>query len=451
MRVPATPPKMTDILGCLDPDSVRRLSQDDYRECIADCQSSYRHWQTVQPICRQRGLDPEIVWLALKMGREQAARRTPFAGVDGRPICFSVPDVVRHELMLIDQQLAGQISLADEDTITHAERERFIVSALMEEAIASSLLEGAATTRRIAKEMLRTGRRPRDRSERMIVNNYATINRIRDDLDRPLTPDSLIELQATLTEGTLEDPGQVGRLRQPGESVVVSDEYGAILHTPPPPESLPDRMRVICDFANQSTPSWEGQFVHPVVRAVLLHFQVAYDHPFCDGNGRTARAVFYWSMLRRGYWLFEYLPISRLIYKSPAKYGRAFLYTETDDLDATYFLVYNARIISRARGELREYLRDKRRTLAQARLMLARDRSLNHRQHALLMHAMTHPDSIYTIQSHQNSHRVAYGTARSDLLRLVEEGYLIQRTVGSRYVFTPAPTMEELPGRPSRL
>jgi Fic family protein len=48
----------------------------------------------------------------------------------------------------------------------------------MEEAITSSQLEGAATTREVAKEMIREGRQPRDRSERMILNNYLTMQRI---------------------------------------------------------------------------------------------------------------------------------------------------------------------------------------------------------------------------------------------------------------------------------
>ena len=96
-----------------------------------------------------------------------------------------------------------------------------------------------------------------------------------------------------------------------------------------------ERMGLMCDFANSKTP--EG-FVHPVLRSIILHFWLAYDHPFVDGNGRVARALFYWSMLRHGYWLFEFVSISQIILKAPVKYGRAFLYTETDDNDLTYFI-----------------------------------------------------------------------------------------------------------------
>lgn len=59
-----------------------------------------------------------------------------------------------------------------------------------------------------------------------------------------------------------------------------------------------------------------------------MHFMLSYDHPFVDGNGRTARILFYWSMLSQDYWLAEFLPISRLLKMAPSQYARSFIYTE---------------------------------------------------------------------------------------------------------------------------
>ena len=78
--------------------------------------------------------------------------------------------------------------------------------------------------------------------------------------------------------------------------------YNEILHEPPSADQLPKRVETMCAFANEQLKSG---FIHPVIRSILLHFWLAYDHPFVDGNGRTARALFYWSMLRHKYWLFE--------------------------------------------------------------------------------------------------------------------------------------------------
>src|SRR5207302_11428896 len=134
------------------------------------------------------------------------------------------------------------------------------------------------------------------------------------------------------------------RLQLPEEDrVAVFDNRGALLHQPPPAEQLPKRLVTMCRFANSELGG--AGFVHPVIRAILLHFWLGYDHPFEDGNGRTARALFYWYMRTHGYWLVEYLSISRILQNAPAKYTRAFLLTETDERDATYFIVYQLEVL----------------------------------------------------------------------------------------------------------
>jgi len=138
-----------------------------------------------------------------------------------------------------------------------------------------------------------------------------------------------------MTRGTLPDE-LCGQLQKPGDERVhvASNVTGEILHEPPAAKELPARLERLCDFANKQI---EGEsFLHPVIRAILVHLWLAYDHPFVDGNGRTARALFYWAMLREGYWLFEFISISMLLKKASAQYGRSFLYTKTDDYDATY-------------------------------------------------------------------------------------------------------------------
>lgn len=402
---------------------------------VADAQSVYRHWDKIRRIAAEKGVNPHAAWAVIRLMRQAALKPTPLRGSSGEPVKFSIPSPVQHEIMMIDQHLAGQIGIGP-DLNLGEEKDRFVATSFMEEAIASSMLEGAATTVRVAKEMLRTGRRPRTTGERMVANNYRAIGFVRDNLKRSLTPELLLELQGLLTKDTLERPDECGRFRSPGERVVVEDAYGELLHDPPPAEELAERLKRLCAFANQPPLAGDGAFIHPFVRAVLLHFQIGYDHPFCDGNGRTARMVFYWSMLRQGYWLFEFLPISRLIYKSPAKYGQAFLYTETDRFDATYFLVYNARIVGQARTELREYIASKQRELADARTLFKREEELNPRQRELLMHAIRNPAAVYTIEGHQRSQGVAYATARSDLLSLVEKGYLTLGRSGRRMEFS---------------
>jgi Fic family protein len=208
---------------------------------------------------------------------------------------------------------------------------------------------------------------------------------------------------------------------------------GTVTHVPPPAIELPERLDAMCAYANGGGTG----FTHPVVRAILLHLWLAYDHPFEDGNGRTARALFYREMLAQGYWLFEYVSISRLLLKAPAPYGLSFLHTETDGFDATYFLLHQLGILKRAVEELLAYLVRKMAELRETESLLRRT-DLNHRQVALLANALRHGDSVFTVHSHAESHRVTRQSARTDLVDLERRGLLERRVVGRRFEFFPA-------------
>jgi Fic family protein len=249
----------------------------------------------------------------------------------------------------------------------------------------------------------------------------------------------LLDIHTRLTDQTLKNPDAAGRFRHAGESIQVVDPYNEVLHDPPPAEQLPERIAALCEFANGRTP---GFFIHPVVRAIILHFWLAYDHPFVDGNGRCARALFYWSMLKQGYWLAEFMAISEIIKKAPAKYGRAFLHVETDENDLTYFVLYHLGVIRQAIAALQEYVQKKTRDLRQIEDRIRSVAQFNHRQLALLSHALRHPQANYTTLSHQNSHRIVPQTARNDLYGLARKGLLEERRTGRALRFRPAPDLE---------
>jgi Fic family protein len=402
-----------------------------YRDFVQECEAKYRHWAKVRIIARQRGLDAELAWLLIKYGREQRYKIVPLRGAS-TDVRFLVPDHAHEELTRIDQQLAGLLG-PDDGALTPSRGEELIRTALREEAIASSMIEGAATTRVEAKRMLQSNRKPRTRGERMIINNYQAIQFLRERKSANLTPELLLEIQSILTENTLDDPEEAGRFRDSNDRVTVIDQRdGEVMHTPPPADELPARLDMLCRFANRTV---ETPFIHPVVRACLLHFQIGYDHPFCDGNGRTARAIFFWSMLRDGYWIFEYLPFSRQIHRSVMSYNRAYLYTETDGFDATYFVVYNLRVISRIRDEFAQYLQRKREGIRSAQRLTRSDPDLNHRQRDIVMRLVRDPDVPMTIAEHADRHGVVYETARTDFATLIERGYADQRRIGKRYEF----------------
>lgn len=397
----------------------------------------YLHWDTLRHKAPPEGWTHEEWWLAIKVKRNQSARTVEnFFGVNGQPFCYSLPDSALEAVHDIDSRARGSIALSEQVTAP-GDRNRYMVSSLIEEAITSSQLEGAATTRKDASDMLRSGRAPRDKGERMILNNYMAMQHILELDDTRMTLDVLLSLHRILTNETLHDPGAVGRLQTSKDTRVnvVDDRDGVVWHTPPAAALLQERMTHLCTFANGESGS-QG-FLHPVIRAIILHFWLAHDHPFEDGNGRTARALFYWSMLREGYWLFEYLSISSLLRRAPARYARSYLYTETDGNDLTYFIDYQLRTIRRSLDALDAYLARKQREVREAEAMLKATEWLNHRQRALIAHAVRHPQHEYSFRSHRRSHSVAYATARSDLLALADSGLLVMRKRGKQMTFKP--------------
>lgn len=433
MRLPEKPPEFSGLFK--KGDLLARLaSSDDVNAIRLDADAKYVHWDKFRHrYTAPQGFALEDVWRYVRLLRMSRLRRLPLVSPDGRPFRYSIPDCLHRDLVFVDQWAAGQFSMVEPRSLDRAESDRYLVSSLMEEAITSSQLEGAAVTRPQAKEMLRTGRKPRDVSERMILNNYRAILELRDLKEEPLTADMIHQLHRIITDGTLRDSNQAGRFRLPSDPVhVVDDRDSSIIYTPPPAEDLEERVTRLCEFANDTS---EKEFVHPVIRAVLLHFWLAYEHPYADGNGRTARALFYWYLLRSGYWLMEYLSISAGLVKAYAKYPRAFLYTETDEGDTTYFLVFQLRIIRRALDALRRYIARKQRETAEMAALLKNRPDFNYRHQALLRHALKHPGMLYTCKSHANSHRVTVQTARTDLLHLAKAGFLEKSRRGRELIF----------------
>jgi len=432
----------------LVPDLLKELSPEEVQAAVAAPMPAdngrYLHWDKLQRLPTPEGLSSKQWWLKIKLARANERRRLPLTDTYGRSFGFTLPDVVLRHLHYVDQRCSGEIGM---ERVVTSEREagrRFLVNSLMEEAIRSSQLEGATTSRLVAKEMLRSGRPPKGRGERMIANNYRALQFVQEEISGDLTPEAVLQLHRIVTEGTLDNPDAAGRLQQPDEvrvAVFDRDDRERPIHRPPPAEELPQRMELLCRFANGADDG--SQFVHPVARAILLHFWLAYDHPFEDGNGRTARILFFWAMRKQGYWLAEYLPISRFIRRARAQYERAFLETETDEGDATYFLIHQLKVIQQAIADLDRYLQRKIAEQEEMKRMLHDIETLNGRQLVLLTHAAKNPDHAYTFAGHARSNRVTHETARADLGDLAEKGFLIRRRRGRTHVFEVPPDLPE--------
>ena len=405
---------------------------------------SYLHWDDLRRRPVPEGLDHEAWWAIVKLRRKASGQTLPFSDTAKRSFWFTEPAAIREAVRNVDLHWGGVIGSPASGIATPGEARTYLVRSLAEEPFSSSFLEGAATSREIAKQLIFQNRAPRTVDERMVLNNYYGLNYVKSNISGPLTVKIILETHRIITKGTLERPEMAGVMRADENDVhVVDNSTGEILHTPPRAEELPQRLQLICDFAN-NTMSDTG-FMHPVVRAIVTHFMLAYDHPFVDGNGRTARALFYWLMLKSGYWLAEYASISSAINKAPVKYGRAFLETETDGADMTYFIMHQCLVIAEAERGLRQYIERKRKEIDNLAFVIEatrRDGGFNHRQTAILNEFIRKRSASTTIANYQIRHSVSYHTARNDLEELVIRGYLSKRRDGRESYYTPISTLE---------
>ncbi len=395
---------------------VKVVEQEGLAPILQKANERYYYWDKFRVQRFPKGADREVAWAYLKLQREGQLKELPLKDVEGRPFRFWLPEHLQGALHQIDRW-ASPTPL----------QPQHLIHSQIEEASTSSQVEGAATTLRVAKKMLLSGRKPRDRSERMIYNNFQAMQAIKEYAEEPLSHELLMELHDRITEGTLGAEDR-GRYRTASEDVRVEDMQGEVVFEPPPAERIEADLDSLIAFANDGK---LDAFVHPVVRAIFLHFVLAYIHPFVDGNGRTARALFYWYMIKSGYWYFEYLSISKVILKKLGQYGRAYLYTEVDEADLTYFLHFNLGVITDAVNSLHEYLLSEHDQLADVMAIPG----LNLRQSRVVLHALKNPREVFTIKEHQAESGVAYQTARTDLLGLEREGLLSRVEKGNSFYF----------------
>ena len=438
MRIPKTPPDLAHLFGTISSDKDKLVSL--VRTFSPLVNGKYLHWNDLLHRTPPEGLNHDEWWLGIKLARITSKNQVPLLVDESKKhFSYSQVDPIPELLHEIDLRVGGSIEMPSQ--VTNPEtRDRYYIESLIEEAITSSQLEGASTTRRVARDMIRSGRNPRSRSETMIINNYYTMKMIADLKTEKMTPDHVLRIHERVTRGTLDDPAAEGRLRSPSDDIYVGDQEGQVLHRPPHADTLKKRMDAMCEFFNSAS---EQPFIHPVLKSIMLHFWLGYDHPFVDGNGRCARALFYWSMLHQGYWLCEFISISQILLKAPTQYGLSFLHTETDENDLTYFLIYHLDVISRSIDELHKFIRRRTRQLKAFEAQVKNLSAYNHRQRELLSHAVRHPGHQYTIDAHKAYHGVVYQTARTDLLELHAQGLFNKEKLGRRWVFAAPGDLEE--------
>lgn len=385
-------------------------------------------------------VDPALAWSIVKGAR--ARQLMPALPLGEPPLMCT---------FLYTPAMHIAVSACDQNTTTAAlewmcskigegKHLQYLLNDLIEdEAISSSQLEGAATTTRAAKQLLKKKPGPRTPDEKMIIGNFKMMQHAWECRDKELSLELITELHQFGVEGIDDDRYHPGEFRN-DDNIVVEDGKGDIVHQPPPAETLESRLRAIADWVNTNHSDVSSQsFIHPLVKAITLHFTIGYEHPFHDGNGRVARSLFYWYMFKKGFGAFRYIAISTLLKLAPIQYGKSYLYTETDNMDLTYFIDYQCRVITRAIGQFKKTYDATVKAMDEFNTFLYSSGlygKLSEKQRIVFNVAKSGVAKEFTVTNVKENLGCAYNTAATVLNGLVELKLFSKRKVGNEWIYS---------------
>jgi Fic family protein len=406
--------------------------------------SEYIYWDNFrfkEPIPKETSR--EQLWLAIKMFRESQNVKSVITDEKGKNFTWAKLDYFEEFFHELDMSTGGEL-FVEKTGVDKANKQQLITRGIMEEAIASSQLEGAATSRQTAKKMLREGRKPKNESEQMIVNSYISMKAIEEKYkNSKMSMDLILELHGLITKDTFDSTGSKPRLRKKDEPIYVSDKVtGEIYHKGPNMGFVKKELPKLIKFANDELEM--HTFIHPVIKAIMIHFWIGYLHPFTDGNGRIARQLFYWYLIKQGYWAFVYLPISKVIKVSPKQYIMAYVYSEQDDNNLTYFIDYNVKKIKLALNDFKTYVKEQSTGNTKMKKRSETKHNLNMRQVQLLQYLHGDPDERTTLTIHMNINQITRMTATKDLKSLLEKGFLLAKKQGRNVYYYGTKKIENL-------
>lgn len=351
------------------------------------------------------------------------AIRIPLPDFDGQTYWYMMPHDMKSLLRAIDHHCTSGSELDREISNQHGRR--FLVRALVEEAIAASRLDGADIPDNQAYELVQMDRTPATDDERVIVNAHRLLSELPGLAEDALTPERLLAIYERVAEGTEH----------------VAFDEAELIGGPVAELTRLQVLKHLCAIANYQQ---DVTAEHPAITALVLLWDVSYWKPFPKYNATIARVLFRVHATRHNYPVLGLLPISAIAASNADRvpgsvsgphFTRLARYSE---VDMTAQVTAHLGAVHAAIQRLREQIAHVRERDDALRELLQSDPLLNARQRSILGRALREPGARFRIRYHQTTHNIAYSTARADLMQLEEKGYLRQEQEGKAFVFVAA-------------
>jgi Fic family protein len=332
---------------------------------------------------------------------------------------FFESDSLRQKLITIEK--TGEKILGDlwQDKTLH---ENFIKAAATEESITSAIYEGANSSRSQARQFIAENRRPRNKDEQMLINNVQAMGWIKKTQPHTITTNQILTIHEIVTKDTMEGDliNHCGRFRN--DRVFIGNHEGIDFRL------VPAAMQEALDLVQDNI-----RYIHPLLQGILLHYFTAYIHPFFDGNGRTARTLFYLAAMNNGLHFVELLSISADLKHHGKRYERAFELVVKNEGDLTCFVDFSLDSLIAAL----KIVDEKVAALLSLWQLKTEPHTLNDRQITLLQRMMLNKFAKVSIDQHAQASQLSHEMARQDIKKLVDFKFLIEAKSGKKHFYTP--------------
>ncbi len=323
-----------------------------------------------------------------------------------------------HEIESSGNRLYDRIE--NQGTFKH----EFLANAAVEEAITSAIHEGANSTRSKAKALIASGDKPKNKDEWMLINNYHAMKWIKDNSNLPVSTELILRIHEIVTKNTLEgdDVNFCGKLRD--DAVYVTSHLG-IKH-----EGVKhDKLTEALNEAIKSTTD-HPRFLHSLLKGIILHYFIAFIHPFFDGNGRTARTLFYFKGMKNNLKFVELLSVSADLKRHGNKYEKSFELVKEHEFDMTYFIDFCLDSLSTALNQVEKkvnYLIDITKLIDSI--------GINSNQVALLQRMVLNKYGEIAIEEYATNIGKSREIARKELKQLFAKKILKEEKKGKKFVY----------------
>ena len=301
----------------------------------------------------------------------------------------------------------------------------FGLKAMEEEIVSTLTIEQIDTSRDSVRKIL-SGYAPADESENRVFGMKKGLEFIAEPTNR-ITEDNIHRLyQMTVGDFLPEEDRLLSGNFYRHDSVFIVG--GKVEHTGLPWKKLPAYMEALVAFIR------EEDEINDLLKAALIHFYVAYLHPYFDGNGRMARLLHQWYLVQRGYPSALFVPLSGYVERSRKAYYNAYTLVENNReisgvLDATPFLVY---FIENVYHKLKDWAPQPA-TTERFRVALEQGK-ITEKEKALWQFVLSAygGGEFSTKQLERDFGNAAYATIRSFVLKFEQMGLLTSARYGSR-------------------